>query len=325
MNPKSLRPITSSKFGRKMSEVADMLGLGPAPSNAAALSLDTLNTRVSVKKFDVRQVKKPKGMSRETFDLLSDQKKLEIAQEQLAGIIDNAPKFKSKLTSALQGKWIWADVPSTARNGDKTPFYHWVKADFHYTDYQYAKFNIKSQLVTYTNEEYDLLLSTAEWSRQDTDLLLSTCAQFDLRWPVIGDRIELSSPKSVEAMRWRYTYVVTKLKDYRSSGSNDTNPDNFSDGHLYDEAVAADKDKIRRIQQDILFKLSKADEKVEWKFLRDIKMSEDWKFLKDIKVNEDKHADQNAKKRKQAGKEREVRGGGWGGSRLFVLSIAYSS
>lgn len=55
----------------------------------------------------------------------------------------------------------------------------------------FARYNIKAQLPRrYTDEEYDKLLQSDDWSREETDYLMDTVQEFDLRWVVIADRYD---------------------------------------------------------------------------------------------------------------------------------------
>jgi hypothetical protein len=205
-----------------MEDMGNMLGLSQqaAPQQ---LSLESVQGKVPPQvKFSAKSVKKPKGMSRETFDLLSDAKKLELGQTTTLGKVDKGPQFKSKRASALKGKWVWADTPSSARGDDPTPFYHWVKADFRYNDYPYAKFNVKLDSISYSDDEYKAISSkfmTEEkdnWSREDTDTLFAAVSQFDMRWHVIADRIELVGPvaRSIEDLQVRLAFSSSYLEIY---------------------------------------------------------------------------------------------------------------
>ena len=50
------------------------------------------------------------------------------------------------------------------------------------------------QLLRCDNEEYDSLIKadSGTWSREETDYLFDLCEQYDLRWPVISDRYQVS-------------------------------------------------------------------------------------------------------------------------------------
>ena len=211
----------------QMSDIADILGLAKgAPVDETAALLND-----KVKKGTVAK-KKPKGMSREVFDLVGADSFVSSVQPnpQVTG-------FKSKRSSALKGKWIWDSIKNSARSDkDQTTFYHWVKADVSYPDYPYAKFNIDLDEISLTKEQYDTLAQyNAKWSYEDTVSVLSTCHKFALRWPVIYDRIQLSVPKRIEEIQARYYQVHS-----------------FQTNSLF--KFNLERESNRRLQQDLLFK-----------------------------------------------------------------------
>ncbi|KAF7882685.1 uncharacterized protein EAF02_006048 [Botrytis sinoallii] len=57
-------------------------------------------------------------------------------------------------------------------------------------DSTFAKYNVKVQVPTYTDEQYKEILQSENWSREETDYLMRTVQEYDLRWPVIWDRYE---------------------------------------------------------------------------------------------------------------------------------------
>jgi len=54
-------------------------------------------------------------------------------------------------------------------------------------------------VVKYTADEYQLYFEDAEWTKEDTDNLFELCERFDLRFPVIADRLE--GGKSIEVRK----------------------------------------------------------------------------------------------------------------------------
>lgn len=116
---------------------------------------------------------------------------------------------------------------SSARK-DGVQFFHWAKAaedtkgmellltHSECTDYVYAKFNKVLDMFMYTNEEYSshlqgtVPLTTVmrvcvhitfvddSWTREQTDELMELCRRFDLRFPVVHDRISFSRSMEVQ-------------------------------------------------------------------------------------------------------------------------------
>ena len=232
----------------KMSDVADMLGLSakagaPSASEEAAKIMGD-----KAKNLGSKTGKKPKGMSREVFDLLGKDGLVPSVQGNVA-----VPNFKNKRVNALKGKWVWTHITSSARQNNQPVFFHWIKADQTYSDYPYAAFNSKFSSFEYSDEEYNAVLVDGSWSRADTDELVSVCHQFDMRWPVIADRIELSIPRPVEEMQARYYAVRMILKTKREQQLTGTAAVK-TEGEVISSGFNLEQERKRRHAQDMLFK-----------------------------------------------------------------------
>lgn len=231
-----------------MADVADMLGVQVKKSSlsiseqAAKMLADQ---RSSAKLKNQKAAKKPKGMKREVYDLLGEDGIAPAAQT------NAAPSFKRK-RQVMYGKWVWAPIESSARLDTPNPiFHHWVKADIQYHDYPYAKYNISGKRIEYTEEEYDNLLKDENWTKEETDQLMELCALFSLRWPVIFDRLQLSSPKSMEQVMARYFFIVSQLSTVAMDKSLPIH------GLSLQEKVTdfdIEKESRRRRGQDLLFR-----------------------------------------------------------------------
>lgn len=54
----------------------------------------------------------------------------------------------------------------------------------------YVKYDIKVDMPTFTDEEYDAHLRSDDWSREETDYLFEVVQDYSYRWAVIWDRYE---------------------------------------------------------------------------------------------------------------------------------------
>lgn len=54
----------------------------------------------------------------------------------------------------------------------------------------YVKYDIKVDVPTFTDEEYDAHLRSTDWSREETDYLFEVVQDYSYRWAVIWDRYE---------------------------------------------------------------------------------------------------------------------------------------
>jgi DNA methyltransferase 1-associated protein 1 len=230
-----------------MSDIADMLGIAnkaPIGNVASEEALKIMGEKTKI----VKGGKKPKGMSREVFDLLGKDGLVPAIQGNVV-----APNFKSKRVNALKGKWVWTPITSSAmaRQNNQPAFFHWIKADQTYVDYPYASFNVKFDTFQYTDDEYEKYLSAdPAWSRADTDQLVQVCHRFDMRWPVISDRIELSTPRAVESMQDRYYSVRAAIQAKRMEQASGA----ASAVQAPSSGFNVEQERKRRRAQDMLFK-----------------------------------------------------------------------
>jgi len=95
-------------------------------------------------------------------------------------------------------------------------------------EYHFAKFNIKVTGPGYNDEQYETLLKSTEWSKEETDYLIDLALDFDLRWIPIADRYDYQpkeapsdgdamavtvtpKPRTMEDMKGRYYDVAAKM------------------------------------------------------------------------------------------------------------------
>lgn len=236
-----------------MGDVADILGLGLNKESSNTIIDETnriLNGSTKSKgHHNANKLnKKPKGMSREVFSLLGKDSFVSTIQ----GTKSTAAIFKSKRSSAVRGKWIWSTFKNSSRNDNNEVFYHWVKADIQYADYPYAKFNITLDPLSFTDEEYNKLLSHPTWNKEETLHLLELISKYSLKWHVIADRYDIEPYRNIEDLQARYYSIVSKLREHRlglnheSSTSGSGSGGNSSSSKSQSKAGIADplKDDI---------------------------------------------------------------------------------
>lgn len=96
-------------------------------------------------------------------------------------------------------------------------------------EYSFAKYNVKPRLPRrYTDDEYNGILRSPDWTREETDYLMDLAAEYDLRWVVIADRYDYQQPlvapeadanalvpakhyRTMEQMKTRYYYITAKM------------------------------------------------------------------------------------------------------------------
>tara|TARA_R110002003_G_scaffold38_2_gene2284 strand:+ start:13086 stop:14636 length:1551 start_codon:yes stop_codon:yes gene_type:complete len=103
---------------------------------------------------------------------------------------------------------------------------------------EYAKYDIKVDLPTFTDDEYDAYLRSDDWSREETDYLIQMVGDFAYRWAIVWDRYDFqpstnsqengdadqalatmpfapSRKRSVEDLKARFYEISAKLMKQR--------------------------------------------------------------------------------------------------------------
>ena len=66
-----------------------------------------------------------------------------------------------------------------------------TKYEYQYEDeFPSEKWDVQVQIPTYTDEQYETLLKSDDWTKAETDYLMDLCRDYDLRWILIADRYE---------------------------------------------------------------------------------------------------------------------------------------
>ncbi|KAH7326057.1 SWR1-complex protein 4 [Stachybotrys elegans] len=100
-------------------------------------------------------------------------------------------------------------------------------------DSAFAKFNVRVSVPQYSDDQYQSSLQNSDWTKEETDYLMETVRDFDLRWPLIWDRYEWNPPatnghadpdgdeskaivpvsrsRSMEELKARYYEVASKM------------------------------------------------------------------------------------------------------------------
>jgi hypothetical protein len=95
-----------------MGDAADILGIQKPKSNTNDPFSIMTGTDKSVVQSKSDKKKKPKGMSRELFNLMG---KDGIAPSIQTNADTKQSGFKSKRQNTTQGKWVWTEYHSSAR------------------------------------------------------------------------------------------------------------------------------------------------------------------------------------------------------------------
>ncbi|KAI8312165.1 SWR1-complex protein 4 [Colletotrichum sp. SAR11_59] len=100
-------------------------------------------------------------------------------------------------------------------------------------DSSFAKYNVEVDVPQYSEDQYRTNLQSDDWTKEETDYLLTLVKDFDLRWPIIWDRydylpeaingeasadgdeskaiIPVPKPRTMEDLKARYYEVAAKM------------------------------------------------------------------------------------------------------------------
>ncbi|DAZ96245.1 TPA: hypothetical protein N0F65_012548 [Lagenidium giganteum] len=225
-----------------MSDVAQILGLAPGATNAAANELEQLKPS-GTPVGGAAKASKPKGkakkltgMQREVLELLESNHRVSHALYPGFSKPSLQQQWKEHKSPAV--KWTRKAFRNPARrefagesDSNGLELSHWVKAHVDAPEYVFARFNVQCNVTTFTDEEYAKALAThhdvlMKWTKQETDVLFKFCARYDLRWIVIADKynthpIAKGAFRSVEDIKYRYYEVTRLLAEYRAKQGGD--------------------------------------------------------------------------------------------------------
>ncbi|SPN99562.1 related to SWR1-complex protein 4 [Cephalotrichum gorgonifer] len=139
--------------------------------------------------------------------------------------------WRQKPVSAVAG----ADADAAARGDDDQEMEGAGpdKKEEEMEDSSFAKYGVRVSVPQYSDDQYRLNLRSEDWTKEETDYLLSLAKDYDLRWPLIWDRYEYSPPaadgeagadgdeskavipaskeRSMEDLKARYYEVASKM------------------------------------------------------------------------------------------------------------------
>lgn len=168
-------------------------------------------------------------------------------------------------------------------------------------EYKFAKYNLQVKPPPYNPSQYDTLLKSDNWSKEETEYLLELHSDFYGKWPVIYDRydyrpavhdtslkpageIQIFSERSMEDMKARFYEVSAKLMAAQTPVSNMTASE-FED-HEKMTKFDPKQETERKRQKEALLARTK-DEKKEEEYL----LAELRRIYMRQKRNEEEQAD----------------------------------
>ena len=175
-----------------------------------------------------------------------------------------------------------ADMDMTDQSKTATPSVHELSFE---DDLPSHPWNVKVQVPTYTHEQYESMLKSDDWTREETDYLIHLCRDYDLRWIIIADRYnpqdittstsptqdgETNGPevatkphypgRTMESLKQRYYSIAAKLMEITTPASTMT----ATDFQLWEKMRTFDAktETMRKAMAEKLFERTKdeADE-----------------------------------------------------------------
>lgn len=123
---------------------------------------------------------------------------------------------------------VWKGFKNEART-DGLVLHHWERKTTEGADelaYKFSKFDVKVDVPEYTDQEYEALKHDNDdddnddgddWTRDETDYLLSLCREYDLRFSIIWDRYEWPDKmRNLEDLKARYYAVCRSVAEQRT-------------------------------------------------------------------------------------------------------------
>ena len=117
-------------------------------------------------------------------------------------------------------------------------------------EYEFAKYDVDVTVPTFTDEQYERYLKSADWTRDETEYLMSLVKSYAQKWPVIIDRYEWapagqdgesqeppkSNSRDLESLKARYYFVCAKAMEFSlPNGVASMNTEEFALHEQYDK------------------------------------------------------------------------------------------
>jgi len=196
------------------------------------------------KKKKVEPVKRPAGMHREVFSLLSTSADIDPPPLQKNSCPKGYKHMQKLFGNRKVRSWGWTPFTNSGRK-DNLSLNHWRRCDNTDQDYPFSVYHKECEVVCYTDEQYNGVLQQSGWTRADTDHLMILAKQFDLRFIIMQDRWDKNKHgvRSVEDMKERYYSIQYRLDKLQDSEAE------VPAHSLYD----ADHERLRKDQLDKLY------------------------------------------------------------------------
>jgi DNA methyltransferase 1-associated protein 1 len=183
--------------------------------------------------------------------------------------------WKRSIPGAVRPQAMSTPIDVEVGNGDKEAMEAHDDARFE-EEFPAEKWNVKVKIPTYSDEQYESHFRSEDWTRQETDYLMTLCGDFDLRWILIGDRYDPADipgqaqypPRTTEAMKQRYYTIAAKMMELGTPQSSMTN----TEFQLWDKMRTFDAktETSRKAMAEKLFERSKEEAEEEKLLLEEL-------------------------------------------------------
>ncbi|EIM23861.1 hypothetical protein E3Q22_02750 [Wallemia mellicola] len=135
-------------------------------------------------------------------------------------------------------KWRQSEISNPGRSDDLKASI-WKRSDEDDDQvFSFSEYNTSSQAYSYSQDEYDRMLQDITWSKDETDYLVNLIHEFDVRWPVIWDRYEWRSGRTLEDLKARYFDICRKLIQSRIS-TDESSTNQLLSAYQFDKGMFA--------------------------------------------------------------------------------------
>ncbi|CAA7260037.1 unnamed protein product [Cyclocybe aegerita] len=165
------------------------------------------------------------------------------------------PRLKQKPNfggTAPRTKWELRTFKNPARK-DGLELRHWEKVGADSAaDYPFAKYDIQPNSYQYSPEEYTRLLEDKDWTKEETDYLLSVVKEYDSRWYIVHDRYNFPGghERTLEDLKDRYCSVCRKLIRNRPWAGDDAGKTLLISSYQFDKEREVTRKKYLKSLED---------------------------------------------------------------------------
>ena len=166
------------------------------------------------KKAVIGKLGKRNRLGREVKGLQSNMLGADLEEEEEAPLasVFGSMKKKAKVTKKV-APWTKWSYQSREDGKGVTLTHVRPRSDINKEKNAFLKLNIPFEMLKYDDEQYNRLLVSEDWTREETDQLMELCEMFDGRFIVVFDRWkDINKKRSLEDIKYRWFEVQGALE-----------------------------------------------------------------------------------------------------------------